>query len=115
MKNVQIIDGADNCAFSIFQLTEAEFSQVFPGDSQDMEFAEDFSERPGSAAATIFLTKVWERPIRKNEVIGLHETLYFGTQNRRDLFPASKREQDWSASSLNPAQRRLYAGQPMGF
>ena len=110
MKNVQIIDGADNCTFSIFQMTEVEFSQVFPGDGQDIEFAEDVSERLGSAAATILLGKVWERPIRKSEVSGLHGTLYFGAHERRELFPASKREQDWSASSLNPAQRRLYAG-----
>jgi|GEM_PF-2911166 len=31
MKNIQVIDGAQNCTFSIFQATREEFSLLFPG------------------------------------------------------------------------------------
>ena len=36
MKNIQIIDGADNCTFSIFQATDEEFSLIFPEPLQDI-------------------------------------------------------------------------------
>jgi hypothetical protein len=48
MKNIQIIDGALNCTFSIFQATDEEFLMVFPDPSQDMEYAEDIEARPNS-------------------------------------------------------------------
>lgn len=104
MKNVQVIDDADNCTFSIFQLTEAEFALVFPADGQDIQFAEDLSR-----AAIRALSAAWERPIRKSEAMGLDGTLFYGFVDRRSGFPASKRERDWAASTLNEAQRRMYA------
>ncbi len=41
MKNIQIIDGARNCTFSIFQATDEEFLLVFPEPGQDIQYAED--------------------------------------------------------------------------
>ncbi len=40
MKNVQIIDGAVNATFSVFQATEGEFATIFP-DGRDIELVED--------------------------------------------------------------------------
>ena len=37
MKNIQIIDRAENATFSLFQATDEEFDAIFPGDGQDME------------------------------------------------------------------------------
>ena len=45
MKNVQVIDGADNCTYDIYQFTDEEFAVVFPGDGQDVEFAEELYDR----------------------------------------------------------------------
>jgi hypothetical protein len=45
MKNIQIIDGAENCTFSIFQATEEEFQVIFPKADQDIEFSEDLFGR----------------------------------------------------------------------
>jgi len=36
MKNIQVFDGAENAAFSIFQATDEEFEAIFP-DGRDME------------------------------------------------------------------------------
>jgi hypothetical protein len=46
MKNIQIIDGAANCTFSIFQATEAEFSLLFPAAGQDIQYAEYLETLP---------------------------------------------------------------------
>jgi len=107
MKNVQIIDGADNCTFSIFQATEEEFQVIFPAQGQDLEFSEELAARLGDAGWARYVTPIWERPLRKSEVIGIHGTLFFGFQAKRASFPSSKRERDWDAA-LNSAQRRLY-------
>lgn len=108
MKNVQVIDGGLNCTFSIFQMTSDEFAQVFPGEGQDIEFAKDLSARLGDAASASLLAHVWERPVRKAGIAGLHGTLFFQFDKQRRYFPGSKRERDWDRSALNHTQRKLY-------
>ena len=110
MKNVQVIDGAVNCTFSIFQATDAEFAAIFPAPGQDIEFAEDFIARVGEAEAGMVLGPIWERPIEKQNANGIHGTLFYEFEAKKTHFPKSKRERDWSHSALNDAQRRLYSG-----
>ena len=110
LKNVQIIDRANNATFSLFQATEEEFAAIFPGEGQDMELVEDFIERAGQERAGRILQAIWERPILKRDAQGIHGTLYYEYADRRRYLPASKREIDWDDSSINAAQRRLFAG-----
>lgn len=111
MKNIQIIDRAENATFSVFQVTEDEFSAIFPGEKQDIELIEDFIKRCGSDdRAACVLTPIWERPILKRDALGIHGTLYFGYEDRRRYLPTTKREVDWSEGAINPAQRKLFAG-----
>ncbi|MDQ0468952.1 hypothetical protein [Labrys wisconsinensis] len=107
MKNIQVIDGADNCTFSIFQATNAEFALLFPAEGQDLQFAEDLD-----AQALNALGPVWDRPIPKRDVQGIHGTLFYGFAGKRSHFPASKQEADWPADALNPAQRRRHVRGP---
>jgi hypothetical protein len=109
MKNIQIIDGALNCTFSIFQASEDEFRAIFPALGQDIEFAEAFVRRVGKKKAAEIWTPIWERPIRKQKAKGVDGTLFFGFSSRRKYFPKSKKEEDWNPSSINAAQRKLYA------
>lgn len=106
MKNIQIIDGAGNATFSIFQATEEEFATIFPGGC-DMELIEDFIERLGEEAAFAMLAPVWKRPILKREALGIHGTLFYDNEHRR--IPPTKREVDWDDASVNQAQRDLFA------
>ncbi len=106
MKNIQVIDGANNATFSIFQATEEEFAAIFPG-GHDMELIEDLFERLGGAEADRVLELIWERPILKRNVIGLHGTLFYDNARRR--IPLSKREVDWDDNSVNSAQRELFS------
>lgn len=106
VKNVQIIDGASNATFSIFQATDAEFASIFP-DGTDMELIEDLAARLGQAEAGRCLGPLWQRPILKRDAQGIHGTLFYDNADRE--IPATKREVDWDPSSLNPAQRALFA------
>jgi len=110
MKNVQAIDCAENCTFPIFQVSDDEFHLIFSGDGQDIEFFEDFSQRVGHKAAGKILAKIWERPILKSAISGLHGTLFFKYGNRRKYFPISKKECDFSEKMLNEHQRAMYSG-----
>jgi hypothetical protein len=107
MKNVQIIDGADNATFSIFQASEKEFDAIFP-EGRDLEFIEDFIERAGEKRADVILSAIWKRPILKRDAQGLHGTLFYGWADRRKHYPATKREVDTNELSINDAQRRLF-------
>ena len=106
MKNVQIIDGASNATFSLFQATEDEFSAIFPG-GRDMELVEDLVERLGEERAANLLALLWNRPVLKREANGLHGTLFYDNSGRQ--IPQSKREVDWNDGSINPAQRTLFS------
>jgi hypothetical protein len=111
MKNIQIIDRAENATFSIFQATEEEFARIFPGEGQDMEFPEDFIERVGDEVAEATLAPIWQRPILKRDAQGIHGTLFYGYADRRQKLPVSKREVDWldwDEWAINHAQRELF-------
>ena len=107
MKNIQIVDGALNATYSIFQATEAEFRALFPGKGQDMEIALKADRRLGKKSGKIF-SALWERPIAKKDICGLHGTLFYNAEDKAKYFPRSMRERDWSAGSYNEAQRRLF-------
>ncbi len=107
MRNILIIDGADNATFSVFQATEDEFHAIFPG-LQDMELIEDFVERVGEANADAVLNPIWERPILKRDAMGIHGTLFFDNERRRKYLPPSRREVDWDELAINHAQRQLF-------
>ena len=108
MKNVQIIDGATNATFSVFQATESEFAAIFP-DGRDMELVEDLFERLGEDDAAAVLTLLWERPILKRDAMGIHGTLFYDNEHRRHHIPSTKREVDQDGGSISKAQRELFA------
>jgi hypothetical protein len=107
VKNIQIIDGAVNATFSIFQATEDEFAVIFP-DGRDMEIASNLIKRVGEEEANRVLKPLWERPILKREAAGIHGTLFYDAEERREFMPTSMREVDWDERFVNEAQRRLF-------
>ena len=108
MKNVQIIDGAANATFSIFQATDDEFAVVFP-DGREMEVIDEFVERVGEDEAGHVLGPLWLRPILKRDAVGIHGTLFYEADERREFLPSSRREVDWDERYVNEAQRALFA------
>lgn len=108
MKNIQIVEQADNATYSLFSATEGEFLAIFPGAGQDIEIVEDFVDRVGEPDAMRILSSLWSRPIHKSNAAGIHGTLYYGYEDKRANLPKSKREVDRSPDQLNVAQRTLY-------
>ena len=103
MKNVQIMDVADNCTFSIYQFTDEEFALVFPVVGQDLEFIDDvLGRQPG-----MDFVPIWKRPILKRDIVGLHGTLFYEFDRKRRYFPVTKRERDWDALARSEAERKL--------
>lgn len=108
MKNVQIIDGAANATFSIFQVTDDEFAAIFT-DESEMEIIEDVIARLGEEEAHRTIAPMWDRPILKREVSGVHGTLFYDSEHRREHLPQSRREVDWPSETINQAQREYFA------
>jgi hypothetical protein len=107
MKNIQVIDGALNCTFSIFQATDEEFVLLFPGPRQDIQYAEDLADLSRQDEISAALQRIWERPVRKQDAHGIHGTLFYQLQRYKNVF-REKREEAVVPSAINRAQRRLF-------
>jgi hypothetical protein len=107
MKNIQVIDGALNCTFSIFQAREEEFALLFPEPRQDIQYAEDLALLPRQEQVEATLGRIWQRPIRKQDALGIHGTLFCGLERYKTTYRA-KREDAVDGSAVNQAQRRLF-------
>lgn len=92
MKNIQIVDAADNCTYDIFAATEEEFNSIFPNDT-DVEFAEDLFGRLGEERASAIITPIWQRRIDKKVVQGIHGTLFYQLLTKKPYYP-TKREDE---------------------
>ncbi len=101
MKNIQIIDGAENCAFSVFSTSDDDFRVIFPAGT-DIEFVEDLFARLGTRRVTQVLRTLWERPIEKKLINGIHGTLFFQLRARKRFYPTNKEAEMIAA----PASRR---------
>jgi hypothetical protein len=93
VKNVLIIDGAENCEYAIFAMTEDEFSVVFPGDRQNVEFIEDLVDRIGDDGVAALLKPVWRRKVEKADVIGIHGTIFYQLYWKKKFYP-TKNDQE---------------------
>lgn len=94
MKIVQVVDGAENCIFPVYRVTEDDFKLLFPEPGQNVEFSEDLASRlGGERAAGRLVMRVTARHVRKDGVAGINGTLFVGLPERRKYFPR-KREGD---------------------
>jgi hypothetical protein len=91
MKNVQVIDGAENCTYPIYSFTDDEFKTIFPGEGQDIEFIKDVSKRIGEKAMIQTLKGPWSRgEMNKEEVQGIHGTLFYQLEEKKKYYPTKK-------------------------
>lgn len=92
MKNIQVIDGADNCTYDIYAATEREFSLIFPS-GQDIEFIDDFVQRVGKRRARKVLDALWQRRQNKKEIRGVHGTLFYELGFKKKYYPTKKEDE----------------------
>ncbi len=107
MKNIQIIDSASNCTFSIFQATPEEFTLLFPEPGQDIQFGEDLENLPNQDGVMSVLGALWERPIKKSDAMGIHGTIFYELERYREVYPG-KTEASVNPLAISYAQRQLY-------
>jgi len=99
MKNIQVIDGAKNCSFSVYSADEKDFSLIFPMIGQDVEFVEDLVERLGDRSAGEVVRRATSRRVEKRDIKGIHGTLFFDLLERKKWYP-NKRENDLDKPDL---------------
>lgn len=94
MRNVQVIDGAENCTFPVYEVDDRDFALVFPAPGQNIEFAQDLAKRLGGEEQSgALVMKITARHADKTRIAGIHGTLFVDTPSRRKYFP-NKRESD---------------------
>lgn len=107
MKNVQVIDSAENCTFGIFQATDGKFARLFPEEGQEVQFAEDLFEGGAREQIARVLDNLWERPVRKRDAQGIHGTLFYGLLRYKKYYRES-REDGVDPTAVNAPHRRLF-------
>lgn len=87
MKHIQVIDGALNSTFDVFEVSDAIFEQIFPDDT-DVAFVDEITQRLGVADDWAFWQGVYGVKVDKKSLLGIHGTLHLtGSQCRPDYFP----------------------------
>jgi len=87
MRNIQVIDGAENCTYDVYAVTYEEFFTIFPGSNQDVEFIEDLIERLGGAETGRLMCHIWERLVDKLDVKGIHGTIFYELSFKKKYYP----------------------------
>ncbi len=101
MKNIQVIDGADNCVYDIFAATVEEFALIFPPD-QDIAFIEEVLARGPEAELGEAFTRIWQRRIPKREAMGIHGVLFYELDHKMQYYPTRKDEEAVNPSGSLP-------------
>jgi hypothetical protein len=98
MKNILVIDGADNCAYDIYAATDEEFRVIFPAERQDIAFIEEvIAAAPSEGELSGMLENLWARPVMKADVRGIHGTLFYELELKKQFYP-NRRDSDLDGS-----------------
>lgn len=101
MKNIQVIDGAINAVYDIFEATDEEFILIFP-DGQDIAFIDEVYDKSEPQALDKAFKNIWERRIAKRDANGIHGTLFYGLDIKKVYYPTRRDEE-----AINPNGSRL--------
>lgn len=101
MKNIQVIDGADNSVFDVFAATEEEFALIFP-QGQDVAFIEEVMACGPEKQLDEAFTCIWERRIPKRDAMGIHGLLFYELDHKMQYYPTRRDEE-----AINPDGTRL--------
>lgn len=96
MKNIQVIDGAENCVYDIFEATEDEFALIFP-EGQDIAFIDEVYARGPQSELDAAFSKIWERRIPKKDAHGIHGLLFYELNHKKAYYPSRRDEE-----AINP-------------
>lgn len=89
MKNIQIIDGAVNCVYDIFAATDEQFDLIFPAGT-DIAFIDEVYDRSDEVSLDATFSEMWNRPVKKKQVVGIHGTLFYEFEQKKKYYPSRK-------------------------
>ncbi|UEP36294.1 hypothetical protein LL998_06580 [Burkholderia ambifaria] len=89
MKNIQIIDGAENCVYDIFAATDEQFELIFP-ERTDIAFIDEVYDRSDEALLDAAFTEIWTRPVKKKNANGIHGILFYELEHKKKYYPSRK-------------------------
>ena len=92
MKNIQVIDGAENCVYDIFQATEEEFNLIFPGET-DVAFIDEVYATGDKELLDNSFNAIWLRRISKVRANGIHGLLFYELGSKKRYYPSRKDEE----------------------
>ncbi|MBL8518333.1 MAG: hypothetical protein JNM76_15340 [Betaproteobacteria bacterium] len=101
MKNIQVIDGAENCVYDIFACSEDEYGLIFPP-GHDIAFIDEVYARSPEASLNAAFANIWRRRIRKCDALGIHGTLFYQLEYKKQFYPSRRDEE-----ARNPGGSRL--------
>ncbi len=101
MKNIQVIDGAENCVYDIFSATEEEFTLIFP-DETDIAFIDEVYAKGDEKSLDAAFQNIWQRRIKKSTAQGIHGILFYELDGKKVYYPTRKDEE-----AINPGGSRL--------
>lgn len=89
MKNILVIDSADNCAYDIYACSDQDFWRLFPdvrGDMSDVAFSDEFDYGGAQEAERNLWSRLWSNPVPKPLVHGLHGVIFYGFPERKKFY-----------------------------
>jgi hypothetical protein len=92
MKNIMVIDGAENCVYDIFAVTDDDFALIFP-DGTDVAFVEDIERRANAEVAFDALQRTWANRIPKRDARGIHGIVFYQLYGKRKYYPTLRDEE----------------------
>ena len=101
MKNIQIIDGAQNSVYDIFSVTDTEFTLIFP-DGTDIAFIDEVYANGNAPSLDSAFKKIWQRRIKKSNAKGIHGILFYELEVKKVYYPTRRDEE-----AINPDGSKL--------
>lgn len=92
VKNIQIFDGADNCVYDIFQVTDEEFQMIFPNGT-DIAFIDEVKRNLSEDEFEKTFKYIWDRRIKKVDANGIHGILFYELEKKKKYYPTRKDEE----------------------
>jgi hypothetical protein len=93
MKNIQIIDGAVNSTFQIYQVTDEDFQLIFPK-SSDIAFQNDLEQTQQSKTIDQIWEFIFKNKVDKKYVAGIHGTLHLSGSNCLKVYYPTHKEEE---------------------
>ena len=88
MKNIQVIDGAQNCVYDIFAATDEEFAMISTRNRHCL-YCEIYANGDNSLLDAAF-ENIWQRPIKKAEAEGIQGTIFYELEYKKVYYPTRR-------------------------